>query len=408
MRSQRLDRVFLAIVVALVISGAIYGQDATPTPPAQPIPELSPAEPTPTLTPTPAPTATPTPVPTSTAPVINESDEIVKVDSRLVVVPVSVTDSLGGPVIGLTSKDFRIAEENRAQVIDSVHDADKVPLEIVLLFDVSASTDAMFTFQQETAAKFLQEVMRPEDRAAVFTIGANPVLVQTRDSAEQTVISIRAIRPTKSFTAFYDSIGSAAEYLRKNAPIGTRRVIVVISDGEDTNSARIAKAIQDGYERVGEKLNTLDTKSLYALTVANRDAASLQERVRILKMLQDGDTVFYSINPAGSSYKLNKMSMFGQENMQRFADDTGGTAFLPKFRPIDTKDELANSSNIRKNSATLEGIFNRLANELRAQYLVQYYSDADFPNNKYVKLDVGLQNQAGRRIRARQGYYVKN
>ena len=102
------------------------------------------------------------------------------------------------------------------------------------------------------------------------------------------------------------------------------------------------------------------------------------------------------------------MSLFGQENMQKFAEETGGTAFLPKFQPIDTKDQLQNSSNIKRNTETLERLFRQLANELRAQYLVQYYSEAEFPINKYVKLDVGLQNPGNARVRARQGYYVKN
>ncbi len=132
------------------------------------------------------------------------------------------------------------------------------------------------------------------------------------------------------------------------------------------------------------------------------------EQVKVLKALQDSDSVLYAINPGGSSYQLNKMAVFGQENMQKFADETGGTAFLPKFQPIDTKDALQNSTNIRKNTETLGHIFRQLANELRAQYLVQYYSEAEFPLNKYVKLDVGLQNPGNLRIRARQGYYVKN
>ncbi len=266
----------------------------------------------------------------------------------------------------------------------------------------------MFKFQQETAAKFLQEVMRPADRATIYTIGADPILLQPRDTAEKSIATIRSIVPTKQFTAFYDTVGSAAEYLRNNAPAGTRRVVVVISDGEDTNSTRIAKAIQDGYAKAGEKINTLDNKTLYELTVKNRDAASLRERGRVLQQLQNADTVFYSINPGGSSYQLNKISVYGQDNMQKFADETGGTAFLPKFQPIDTKDDLQNSSNMRKNTAVLETIFKQLANELRAQYLVQYYSEADFPTNRYVKLNVGLQNPANRRVRARQGYYVKN
>jgi hypothetical protein len=152
----------------------------------------------------------------------------------------------------------------------------------------------------------------------------------------------------------------------------------------------------------------LDNKALYQLTVNSRNEASMRERTRIGKILQDADTVFYSINPAGSSYQLNKMSLFGQENMERFAAETGGSAYLPKFLPIDTKDALMNSGNMKRNAATLETIFRQLANELRAQYLVQYYSDAEFPEGRFVKLDVKLTNPGTNRLRARQGYYVKN
>src|SRR5205823_297085 len=180
----------------------------------------------------------------------------------------------------------------------------------------------------------------------IFTIGAKPVLVQPRDTAEKSASVVRSIIPTKEFTAFYDTVGAAAEYLRRNAPEGTRRVIVVISDGEDTNSDRIAKAIQDGYKKLGNQVNTLDNKSLYQLTVANKNAASTQERIRVLRSLQNADTVFYSINPAGSSFQLNQMSVFGQENMRLFADNTGGTAFLPKLQPTNTKDSYLNANNI--------------------------------------------------------------
>ena len=348
-------------------------------------------------------TSTPTPKPKPTP-----DDEIIKVESRLVVVPVSVTDANGQPILGLTAKDFRVAEENKDQTIENVGNADVVPLEIALLFDVSASTDTMFKFEQETAAAFLKDVMRPNDRATIFTIGAKPVLVQPRDTAERSISNIKSIVPTKEFTAFYDSVSAAAEYLRKNAPNGTRRVVVVISDGEDTNSSGIAKAIQDGYRKIGEKVNTLDNKSLYQLTVANRNEASKQERIRVLRSLQNADTVFYSINPAGSSFQLNQMSVFGQENMRQFSDDTGGTAFLPKFTPIDTKDIYQNENNVRKNQDILERIFRQIASELRSQYLIQFYSDSEYPLNKFVKLDVRLQNRTDLRLRARQGYYVKN
>lgn len=347
-------------------------------------------------------TPSPTPLP------LNNDDEVIKVSSRLIVVPASVTDANGNPVEGLTAQDFRILEEGRQQTIESIGTADKVPLEIALLFDVSASTDKMFQFELETAAKFLKDVMRPEDRATIFTIGERSVMVQPRDNAEKSVAAIRTITPTKGFTAFYDAVGDAAAYLRKNAPEGTRRVVLVISDGEDTNSDRIAKALQSGYRKLGEKINTIDSKALYNLTVANRNSAAMAERTRVLQLLQNADTVFYSINPAGSSYQLNKMSVFGQENMEKFAGDTGGTAFLPKFAPIDTKNKYQNDVNQTQNAAVLDRIFRQLASELRSQYLIQYYSEADYANGRYVKLDVKVPGRGNPRVRARQGYYVKN
>ena len=347
-------------------------------------------------------TATPTP-----AKQAGEDDEI-KIESRLVVVPVAVTDANGNPVLGLTKKDFAVSEEGKRQEVDNVGNADTVPLEIALLFDVSASTDAMFKFQQETAAKFLQDVMKPIDRATIFTIGQKPILVQGREEAAKAMDAVRNVTPTKGATAFFDSVRTAADFLRINAPQGSRRVIVVISDGEDNFSEGIQRAQRNAERKVVDNTPDPEYKRLNQLIMRAQDTAKNSERAKVLKGLQDADVVHYSINPAGSSYTLNKISVFGQENMQRFSQETGGTAFLPKFLPIDTKDELANSGNMKKNAATLEQIFKQLANELRAQYLVQYYSETEYPEGRFVKLDVKLQLAASNRLRARQGYYVKN
>lgn len=342
-------------------------------------------------------TATPTPK-------IDEDEGVIRVDSRLIVIPASITNAKGEAVAGLTEKDFRVLEEGKTQTVEAVGSADRVPLEIALLFDVSASTDKMFQFELETAAKFLSDVMRSDDRATIFTIGNRPVLVSGREDALETAAKIRKITPTKNDTAFFDTVGEAARYLGNVAPEGTRRVILVISDGEDTASTSIAKALQDGYRRID--VNKIDNKTLYQLTVRNRNVAAAQERARILKLLQDADTVFYSINPAGSSFTLNTMSVFGQETMASFATSTGGTAFLPKFQPLDTKDALANTSNMRKNAETLDRIFTQLANELRSQYLIQYNADNEYARGRFVKIEVSVPNRPDVKIRTRQGYFV--
>ena len=76
--------------------------------------------------------------PQTTPPVVEDDGEIIKIDSRLVVVPVSVLDANGQPVVGLKEQDFRIAEDGKPQEVSQVSDAEKVPLEIALLFDISA------------------------------------------------------------------------------------------------------------------------------------------------------------------------------------------------------------------------------------------------------------------------------
>lgn len=339
-------------------------------------------------------------------PLIVNDTEILKIESRLVVVPVSVLDAAGQPVTGLRASDFKVSENKRVQQISEIGDAENVPLEIAILFDISATTNPMFEFQQETAIKFLQNVMRPEDRATIITVGNEPTILQARDTALKSAVSIRSIRASKEQTAFYDSVKAAADYLNKNTPSGRRRVVVIISDGEDTNSSGVVNAIWNAERKIVD--NKMSRDALRNIRVKARDDAKVAEQKKVLRSLQNADTVFYSINPAGSSYKLNKMSVFGQENMEKFANETGGTAFLPKFLPIDVADTYQRESNTRRNSETLEDIFRQLANELRAQYLLQYYSDAEYPESAYVNLDVELNSAQGRRVRARQGYFVKN
>ena len=332
-------------------------------------------------------------------------DEVIKVSSRLVVVPVSVTDDKGNPVVGLTAADFRISEEGRRQTIESVGSADVVPLEIALLFDVSASTDAMFRFEQDTAAKFLADVMKPTDRATIFTVGARGVLVQPRDTAVRSINSIRQIVPTKEQTAFFDAVSMAADHLKRNAPEGVRKVVVIISDGEDTNSEGVIRAIWNAERKITDDVQGA---KLRELRVKARDSAKVAEQAKVVRSLHDADAVFYSINPAGSSFQLNKMSVFGQQNMDRFARETGGSAFLPNFLPIDTKDTYQNENNTRRNQQILDQIFRQLGNELRSQYLIQYYSEADFPVNRFVKVDIDVPGRSGTRVRSREGYFVKN
>jgi len=165
------------------------------------------------------------------------------------------------------------------------------------------------------------------------------------------------------------------------------------------------KAEQATY--TGIDLNNL-TQAKRDDLASRTDAAHKAAQARILRDLQDADTVFYSINPSGASVTLNKISRRAQIGLETFANDTGGTSFVPRFLPTSGKDALQNASNARKNEEALTKLFRQLAGELRAQYLIQYYSESDFALGRYVKLNVALPSKAALRVRARQGYYVKN
>src|SRR6266850_826381 len=150
---------FLLGVLALFLCvPAASGQTIKDMPPPPPIPKPKP---------------TPTPKPPS-----DEVLDVVRVSSNLVMVPVSVVDANGHAVQGLKVGDFRLEEEGRPQEIAEIGDPEQVPLVIALLFDVSSSVSQkdFFAFQQSAAATFLKEVMKPVDKAAVFTITDTPTL----------------------------------------------------------------------------------------------------------------------------------------------------------------------------------------------------------------------------------------
>ena len=379
----------------------------TPTPIVVPRrPQQTVARPTPTPAavvvvpsqndaPPPPPIQRPTPTPAPKAEEPEDESEVVRVTSNLVVVPVAVTDAEGNAVQGLKKEDFRLEEEGRGQELATVGTADEVPLDIAVLFDVSSSVTAknFFTLQQEAAARFLRQVLKPTDRAAVITIADKPALVQPLASAETTTAKILTIpaATTSTPTAFYDSISFAAKYLDANAPGNHRRVILAISDGDDNFSTSVREQTVAEYEAERKAEAGDSARPLGERTAARRDLQARHARAvaGVQRAVQGADAVFYSINPGGPSVRLNEISTRAQNGMQTVADATGGTAYVPAR----TED--------------LETIFRRIAAELRAQYLLQYLSNNQATAGKFLRIKVTTPARPDLHIRARQGYYKK-
>src|ERR687898_3157766 len=81
------------------------------------------------LPPPPPPKPTPKPTPVPTPPLKDEDFDVVRVTSSLVMVPVSVVDGQGEPVLGLQLPDFRLDEEGKMQEITQIGNPDQVPLD---------------------------------------------------------------------------------------------------------------------------------------------------------------------------------------------------------------------------------------------------------------------------------------
>ncbi|HJU53372.1 MAG TPA: VWA domain-containing protein [Pyrinomonadaceae bacterium] len=307
----------------------------------------------------------------------DEDYEVVRVTSNLVVVPVSVTDAAGQPVLGLKVPDFRLEEEGRAQEIAEIGNPEQVPLDIAVLLDVSSSVDARFTFEQQAAAGFLKQVLKPGDRATIFAIDEKPRFVQELTSAERASQMMMAVTPAKGFTAFYDTVLEASRYLEKSSGSGRRKVIVVISDGDDT--ARIVEVSATQNRNSDQKYIGKDAQ----LQLIERSVSEVQREV------QRTEVTFYSINPSGQTMHLNVRTARSQQGMERIAEATGGTSFIPA------------------RLEDLPAMFNRIASELRSQYLLQYYSNNESAAGKFLRIKVALPAQPALRLRARQGYYSK-
>lgn len=162
-------------------------------------------------------------------------DEIISVESSIVLLNATITDTNGKPVTGLKQTQFRIFEDGAEQQIE-FFEAEKTPFAAVILMDTSGSMERSVAMARSAAINFL-DGLRVDDVTAIYNFDSEVRLVQdfsdSRDIAEK-VFNLKA----RGMTVLNDAIYKAAIELGKRAE--KRRAIIVLSDGADTKSARSA------------------------------------------------------------------------------------------------------------------------------------------------------------------------
>ncbi|HTX13669.1 MAG TPA: VWA domain-containing protein [Candidatus Baltobacteraceae bacterium] len=338
-------RPFVLLALAAFLSGGIVqGQQApTTAAPPQPAAGTSPPE-----TQVPLPPGAPEPP--------------IKVTTGLVHLVVTVTDRHHNFITDLDRSDFKILENGLPQQIRFFGSETDLPLRIGLLLDTSNSIRPRLQFEKDAAIDFLTKVIRREkDDAFLMTFDNEPQVIQ--DYTDDFSLLQSAIEEQRAGggTALNDAIVMASQKLA-HAPIPktgeaeVRRVIVIISDGNDNLSDHTLSDAIDAAIRSEAAIFTVST---------NTDWLAVDDESRPSK---------YSLDP-------------GDKILQNFADQTGGHAFFP-YRV----DDLAQS-------------FLDIGTELRSQYFIAYSPVGPPPRGEYRKIEVDT-DRKGLVVRTRKGYYA--
>jgi len=293
--------------------------------------------------------------PSPTPPPNQEGTE--KIFIRRVRLPITVTDKKGQFVTGLTQGDFVILEDKIPQQIETFSDdlALSTPLYIAVLMATSPSTAGKLKFQQESAMNFIQTVVKPrKDRVLFGTFDDEINLLQ--DFTDRLDLLDKAVYGVKKMgkqTALYDAVWQFCDEKMRSVP--GRRVLLLVTDGEDTYSRATIRDAIDIAQRTETTIFAISTKAGFLGTVPGVEAGQVSDK-------KDRDLL-------------------------TLAEETGGVAFF-------TGDMLS-----------LERSFAKISKELRAQYLVTYNPTNKSYDGTFRKIDVRLSDGHGDlKVRTKRGY----
>ena len=302
--------------------------------------------------------------------------EVVRVETNLVNTLFTAVDKEHHFITTLRSDDIRIFENEVAQPVSLFERETDRPLSLAVLVDTSESQRGVLADEKSAARKFIDSVIRPDkDRAAVVSFTGVPKVEQepTNDLAklhrgigrvriemspenERRLAAGDDLLPKEQdpsgYTGIWDAMWMTIQDLLSKAPEGTRRAIVLLSDGDDTSS-----------------------------TIKKQDVIDFAIR---------SDVVIYSIGIRDANFPEGKLDSGA---LRKVSDPTGGRAFFPS------------------QPSELQASFSQIDQELRSQYLVAYSPTNKSHDGSYRRIRIEVVNPDLRKNKPqllyRQGYYAK-
>lgn len=270
--------------------------------------------------------------------------------AEVVNLTVSVRDAHGQLVADLGPDDFQVFEDGRPQRVQLFAPAvqpgqdEALALDLGLLLDTSESMSKEIKLTQEAASRFLEAIPRARDLLTVFF--DQDIRISRYDSEHQQGLFERILdaKPSGN-TALYDAI---AVYLSRVEDSPGRKILVILTDGEDTTSA-----------------------------------LSLSE---VMDLVRSSTVTIYPIAFSGEYLLGTNRAVSARSFLRYLAEMTGGSLFTPAL------------------SKDLSGIYEKILDELSAQYVLGFTSDNLKRDGKIRKLRVEVKRR-DLRVRHRLAYY---
>jgi Ca-activated chloride channel family protein len=261
-------------------------------------------------------------------PLAQKRDQTVVLNSDLVSVTVTVTDSYGRYVTGLTKDNFEVYDDKVEQPIAHFSDAD-APVSLGIVYDVSGSMKERVRRSMQALKRFI-ETSHEDDDFFLLAFNDRANLVQDFTMSPEKVLGHLMFVDPHGSTALYDAAYLAVEKIKHGRH--PKKALLIISDGQDNNSRYT-------YEELRKRVKEADVQ-IYAIGITD---------------------------PATDS-----MTGFGRSVLEELARMTGGRAFFPNAY----------------NEPELVEICTRIALELRHQYAIGFYPTDVGSTTKWHKVQI--------------------
>lgn len=337
-----------------------------------------------------------------------EEDEVVRVETELVEVPVIVTDKAGKPVLNLKQTNFTVYEDDKTQEVAGFA-ATSAPFEVALLLDTSGSTRSDLQLIQRAAQSFIDS-LRPGDRVSIvaFTTAidgdrrtaAADLVIELTDNRNSLRSALERVS-TSNGTPYYDGLVQIVDKVFSSEPkeeFRGRRALVALTDGVDSTSVSGFDEAREGLEQAGiiSYFIQVDTRPFFEEGLLGPCEGATRFSVaqirRYYRSFGSRSNVEQTTNfcELGDFERLaisKKLYEIAEVEMSSVAKKSGGKIFAAG--------DLTDARNA----------FKSVAAEIGTKYSLGYYSSNGKRDGSYRKIRVELRGlPAGVQVRAREGY----